>query len=457
MSQFNPSSNSPHDIQTAMFADCLANSKEIFKLINSTFPLDSCQHYQVLPLKLEGNDLTLGMLDPSNEESLKFVNSIAKVFKYNLELKLIDAQTHQIILASYSQDSPQPGKKDVDQNKTVIDTSFNNNSISKNGEQQSNRRRLADSAPTIIGQPDIFPAESELTSEQSNISPDLPDLPPDFDFLKDLELTPSSSNNPAKSSGDGAATVYEIPPEFLNQKATNHFDDKPTIIGGDPAQLLTQEASTNEAEIAFSEAQISDLIPETPDNPIEIEKEVEIETVDFLPELMPQLSWQKLLEQVFKYKSELITLTLQSDRGSIITSRDQSTQSSIDPVPLPIFCSLIDEIKRMARVPQDKIPPSKKVVLERIYKQERILLRLEFIFQDEEQKIIIQILRDQALQIYEQKQLDKMSDQALQLAKQLEKTLRKIQACFDSVELTNLRELQTVQSRINHQLRLLDK
>ena len=64
---------------------------------------------------------------------------------------------------------------------------------------------------------------------------------------------------------------------------------------------------------------------------------------------------------------------------------------------------------------------------------------------------------DQALRIYEQQQLDKMGEQALHLAEQLEKTLRKIQACFDTAKLTNLRELQTVQSRINHQLRLLDK
>ncbi|MEL6496226.1 MAG: hypothetical protein AAFQ41_14055, partial [Cyanobacteria bacterium J06623_7] len=64
---------------------------------------------------------------------------------------------------------------------------------------------------------------------------------------------------------------------------------------------------------------------------------------------------------------------------------------------------------------------------------------------------------NKALERYEQQQLDRVSEQALQLAQQLEKTLRRIQACFDSAELTNLTELQTVHSRITHQLRLLDK
>ncbi|MGL4881380.1 MAG: hypothetical protein ACRC8K_09970 [Waterburya sp.] len=442
MSQINNDFNSYDALQTAMFADCLANSKEIFQLIDTVFPLDSCRHYQVLPLELEGRDLTLGMLDPSNQESLRFINSIAKVFQYKLNLKLIDAQTHQIILDSYSQNSqssPKPQKSD--DNKTVIDTSFNIKPIPLN-ENQLNRRRLADSAPTIITQP-----QEELNS--------FSDLPPDLDFLRDLDLTPQP---PAKPAQDASATLYEIPAEFLPPKTPqNHnFDDKPTIIGGDPAQLLAAETSPPNHEIDFSEAQIADLIPETPGNHVEVTPE-EAEAMDFLPQLMPQLSWQKLLEQAFKHQTAQINLTRYSDRGSIIVYKNEEPQSFIERVPLPIFCSLIDEIKRMARLPQEISAHPQKVVLERFYDQERILLRLEFMLQNNKEKVMIQILRDQALRIYEQQQLDKISEQALQLAQQLEKTLRKIQASFDTAKLTNLRELQTVQSRINHQLKLLDK
>jgi type II secretory ATPase GspE/PulE/Tfp pilus assembly ATPase PilB-like protein len=428
MSQINNDFNSYDDLQAAMFADCLANSKEIFQLIDTVFPLDSCRHYQVLPLELQGSNLTLGMLDPSNEESLRFINSIAKVFQYKLNLKLIDAQTHQIILASYPQNSPRsPKLQKLDDNKTVIDASFNIESIPLN-ENQLNRRRLADSAPTIITQP-----QEELNS--------FSDLPPDLDFLRDLDLTPQP---PAKSAQDASATLYEIPAEFLPPKAShNHnFDDKPTIIGGDPAQLLAAESYPPNPEIS---GHLTEITPE------------KVEEIDFLPQLMPQLSWHKLLEQAFKHQAEQIHLTRYSDRGSIIASQNEEPQSFIEQVPLPIFCSLIDEIKRMARLPQEISTNPQKVVLERFYDQERILLRMEFMLQNDKEKVIIQILRDQALKIYEQQQLDKISEQALQLAQQLEKTLRKIQAGFDTAKLTNLRELQTVQSRINHQLRLLDK
>lgn len=203
----NNASNSGN-FKTAIFADCLANSKEIFQLIDQVFPIDSCRHYEVLPLKLADSNLTLGMLDPANEESLKFVNSIAKVFRYDLKIQLIDLQTHQIILANYPQNSPQSSKAEQDQNKTVIDTNFNPSAPLNPG----NRHRLADSAPTIISQ------SEDVSSVKSENAPELPDLPPDLDFLKDLVLTPPTQQKSAKPNADLAATLFEIPPEFLNQK-----------------------------------------------------------------------------------------------------------------------------------------------------------------------------------------------------------------------------------------------
>lgn len=430
---------------TAMFADCLANSKEIFQLIDQVFPLDSCRHYEVLPLKLDGIHLVLGMLDPNNEESIKFANSIAKVFKYDLEIKLIDLQTHQIILANYPQNQSQSYRKQQDQNKTVIDTNFNPNTPLKN----ITNTRTVDSAPTIISS-DVADPIREIDSK-----PELSDLPPDLDFLKDLDFTPQPEVKPPLHQPDSAATVFENPDQVISHKPGNHLDNKATIIAENPDELLTPKTLQDDLQIVLGEAQISQLIAETLGKTTP--EVVEPETPDFLPPLLSQISWQKLLEKAFQHQSDTLKLTRYSDRGSIIAEQNSIIQSSLEEVALPIFCSLIDEIKRMARLPQNTASNSKKVVLERFHAEERILLRLEFNTQKQSEEVAIQILRGQALRMYEQQQMDRIGDQALQLAKQLEKTLRKIQACFDSAELNNLTELQTIHSRINHQLRLLDK
>ena len=436
----------PNQIQTALFADCLTNSEAIFQLMDKVFPVDSCRHYEVLPLSLVGKDLTVGILDPNNEESLKFVNSIVNVYKYNLTWNLIDRQTYQIILANYPSESSQQSRKTKqrDRDKTVIDDSLSNEAIPLS-QAQRDRRRLADSAPTIISVPD------EVSSADRVSYSGLENLPPDLDFLRDLELTPRAKVKSKGTANDSTATLYEIPPEFLNGQGKNNLDDKPTIIGGDPAELLAQDR----AEIADDEAQISALIAEIQSENAAAKPETE----DFLPSIRSQLSWQKLLETAFQHHTQQINLTRYSDRGGIVAFKNEDCQSSIEQLPLPTFCSLIDEIKRMARLPQDTSSHPKKVVLERIYEQERILLRLQFTAEEEEETkiVIVQILRDRELEIYEQKQMDRVSEQALHLAQQLERTLRKIQACFDSAQMTNLKELQMVQSRINHQLRLLDK
>ena len=304
-----------------------------------------------------------------------------------------------------------------------------------------------DSAPTIISSSNQKPSSPE-NSPASNLE----GLPPDLDFLKDLDLSPQKTSEPTKKELDKSATLYEIPPEFLNQQQKK-LDSQQTIIAADPQELLAAEKSLNEAEIALEEAKISDLIAEISNQAILNKPGI----TDFLVTLDSNLSWQKLLEQAFKYESDEINLTRYSDRGSIVAQKDSSPQSSAEQVPLPIFCSLIDEIKRMAKIPLDMSNHPKKVVLERFYQQERILLRLEFTVRDEKELVIVQIFRSENLVIYEQQQMDKVSEQALHLAKQLERTLRRIQACFDSAEFTSLKELQTVQSRINHQLRLLDK
>ena len=429
--------------KTAMFADCLANSKEIFQLIDRVFPIDSCRHYEVLPLKLNGSDLVLGMLDPQNRESLNFINSIAKVFKYNLEIQLIDLQTYQIILANYPQNS-NSAVRPQDENKTIIDTSFNPSVPLK---KTDNRRRQIDSAPTIISHSSANSHyEADLDSKPS-------DLPPDLDFLKDLELTSEADKpKPKRAKFDNNATLFEIPAEFKNQKSSNILDDKATIITGNPAELLAQETAQDDSAGMLEEAQISQLLAE-----IGTQETLKFQTTNFLPQLSPHLSWQKLLEQAFEHHTDYLKLTRHDDLCSVNAERNQTTQSVIDNVALPIFCSLIDEIKRMARLPQNTTNHPKKVVLERFHEQERILLRLEFSARESSEEVAIQILRDRALETYEQQQMDRVSEQALQLAKQLEKTLRRIQACFNSAELTNLAELQTIHSRINHQLRLLGR
>ena len=95
--------------------------------------------------------------------------------------------------------------------------------------------------------------------------------------------------------------------------------------------------------------------------------------------------------------------------------------------------------------------------MERFHQHERIIFRLEFIPNQYGEEIIIHILRGNSLLAYEKQQMDKLSQQALNLAQKLEKTLKKMNLCFSSTRLDNMRDLRLVQQKIDRHLESLDK
>nr|MDJ0776205.1 pilus assembly protein PilB [Mastigocoleus sp. MO_167.B18] len=50
--------------------------KQLFSLIDRVISFEACLYHQILPLKLENNNLLLGIVNPEDREALDYVNSI---------------------------------------------------------------------------------------------------------------------------------------------------------------------------------------------------------------------------------------------------------------------------------------------------------------------------------------------------------------------------------------------
>ena len=413
MSKFDRNLNA----QSAVFAECISNSKQIFQLINSILPVESCLSYEVLPLELEGKNLVVGMLDPANQNSLNYLRPLATSLGYELNLKLIDSQTHQLILATYLKNPIPAQTPKRDWKQTIVDTApkppFNKEDWNKT---------IVDTAPTP-------PLEDHPIKRKSTVdaSMTLTEIPEDFDFALNL----------------------------VAQTKNNEFDD----------------AQIEQSEIISSEPQISQLISETSKGRkddlsfdldedlsfLNLKAESTIASTDFLPQLTTNISWQELLEKTLNSELDCLELNRQSDFGTIIVSQDGEVKSTREKIRLPIFDALIEEIKLAAKLPLKPLKSNKKVVIERFHRQERVLLRLEFMLTLQGEAVKIQILRDRALKLYEQKQMDKMSAEVFSLAQKLEQALKQMQVCFSSAKLNNLQDLQAINQEIERQLQLLDK
>lgn len=68
-------------------------------------------------------------------------------------------------------------------------------------------------------------------------------------------------------------------------------------------------------------------------------------------------------------------------------------QSVLDDLKLDLFQSVINELKRLTHLPMLPITKTRQVEIERLYQQERVLLRLRIIPGNHGEEATLQVLR----------------------------------------------------------------
>lgn len=149
------------------------------------------------------------------------------------------------------------------------------------------------------------------------------------------------------------------------------------------------------------------------------------EVWDTLP---PRALTQALLQRSIVQGIGRLFLERHATHGRILCSQDGVLEAVLDPIPLPNFQGVINELKMMADVPLLQVERAKQVDLERIYQDELILLRLRLTPGTEGEEATLQVLRGAALKFYQQQQLGKLGQNALTLARRLQHQVAEIEA-----------------------------
>ncbi len=409
MSQFQDSSNPS---QTS--SPKILNDREVvFKLIDSVVSLECCLHYQVLPLELNNNHLTVGMINTKDQTALNFIRPIVASLNYALEIRSIDPQEHQLILAAYlKKSSPVPGS-------------------------QRNQASHDISKETMIDEEMSQPSPSSLNP--SLTLSEIPGQKPQASQSSNLHERPTLIVNSEENSGD----TQPNQPQIISSQPQIH--NLPSL----------SDIKTTQASIA---APIIERTQESIATPIlELKIKHTQQSVNSLSALEPKQLWQELLAKILDGGIGRLYLTRDPHYGRIIWSRDGVIQSSLDKVKLDVFEQIIREIKTLGKQPLSTLKKPKKVAIERIYNQERILLRLEFFVGKCGDEITIQVLRGEALKFYEQRQVEKSMEQAIYFAEKMEKTLRKIRMCGNDRNLGDFSRLEAIYRQIERQFQLIQQ
>ena len=271
-------------------------------------------------------------------------------------------------------------------------------------------QKASDSAMTVVGMPLEEPT---------------PNLDCKATVVADLVETPKNISKSALE--DSKSTAYAPLPDNFSESITNQNADITEDIRLDP--FFDFDLAELSASYCLTEETIQSLTPS---------------------EL-----WQELFSKILD--GSIAKLYLEPDRqqGKIVWSTDGIIESSLDRVDLEIVQTLVNEIKTLAKIPLQPLEKTKKVAIEKRYQQERLQLHIDLCPSDWGDRVTIKVLRGKDLELYEQKQIEKMSQQALNLAQKLTKTLNLMRTRFDSTAIGNLDEIQQVKQEIERQLILL--
>ncbi len=342
-----------HSNPTNILGQLTANFSQIFTLIDSLVPLQDCLSHKILPLKLTDNCLTLGMVNPENQDGLERVRSLPTLKDYNIQPQAIELKTYQSTLLAYS---------------------------------QHNLRRKS------------------IAANLSSIVQELPTL------------------------------IIDSPLEL----------DK-----SQPAQRVSQQKTAPK----LNTKKPSKIIPE-----LSVRAYYPSASAGFLATLPAKVLWQELLARLLQTGIGRLYLKNLSTCGCILWLQNGHPMLSIDSLAPKNFQEVLRQLKNLVNLPLVPVKQTRQGQMECSYQNERLLLRWRISPIPQGEEATLQVLRGKALELYQQRQMDDLGEQALALAKQLKFKLDQIldYRKINPSCVSHLSALRQTQELINQQLNLLE-
>ncbi|MFQ4135909.1 hypothetical protein PGN35_006270 [Nodosilinea sp. PGN35] len=139
----------------------------------------------------------------------------------------------------------------------------------------------------------------------------------------------------------------------------------------------------------------------------------------------PQLT-QALLHQVLNEGIGRLYIERRPTHGQVLWSKDGVVQAALQQLSLDQIQSVINELKRLTHLPLLPTAQPKQADIERLYKGDRVLLRLRLMPGTHGEEATLQVLRGAALKFYQQQQIKQMGEDALGVAQTLQKRISEI-------------------------------
>ncbi len=379
------------------------DTEQMFRLIDSILPFEACLYYQFLPLALEGKHLRLGMVTPQDSSARDYVRHILAYLNCSLKIQPITADVHQAMLSAYL---------------NHIHTSSSPRKATSKDNYQA-----AQSQATNLSLDGSLPVDSERDTHSNH------------------ELRPISSQPIQKNSQRNSLDPAQTAPSTTSEQ-----------LGESESRVLPEASPTT----PLMPVGKGPSLVETPP-PLEVQAIHLSRPIHFIATLPPQQLLQELLGRVLVGGIGRLYFERQPECGRILWSQEGVLQSVLEGLALPLFKGVLIELKRFLHLPLLPVIQPKQVELEQRYHQENLLLRLRVMPGTYGEEATLQVLRGVALKFYHRQKLEKLSQDALNLAQQLQQKLDEIRdrSCRHSIPLEALPALNQILHGLDTQVEAL--
>lgn len=245
--------------------------------------------------------------------------------------------------------------------------------------------------------------------------------------LKQAKTAAEKSISPQKLDPQNQPTLILDNLEELEKPVDKSHSPHQTTSAkaeGHPDPKLPQ-AITNAANQALTKLPKPPAAPSLP--VLEVKAKYVSSPVEVLANLPPKELLDELLARVLAGGIGRLFFERTPDRGRILWSQNGVLQSVLEGLETSVFQGVINELKRLTHLSMIRVEQPKQVEIERIYQQNRLLLRLRVMPGTHGEEATLQVLRGAALKFHQQQQLENLSRDALTIAQQLQTKINEIQ------------------------------
>jgi type II secretory ATPase GspE/PulE/Tfp pilus assembly ATPase PilB-like protein len=352
-------------------AQPIIDSQQVFELIDRTLPFEACLYHQVLPLSVNGDILTLGMVNLDDVAALEYVQRMLGYMNYRLAPQTLLAHYHHRLLSAFL----------------------------------------------------TYQAESRTHQGSATVLP------------KDVEITePLHQRSTLVLNDQDALTEWTVPPdEPITQVSPNIKPT--LLLDEDEPDLTTAPAiETALSEPTSPKTSLQPPLPDFPGSALpalELIAPLSDRPLSDLmalpaPELVQELLNRALSSGVGRLHFESYATESNQSSGRILWSENGIIQSIMPEVSADLLQDLISELKMLLHLPLNQVTAPLQAEIERQYQKQRILLRLRVIPAETEESATIQVLRGAALKFYQQQQIKTLSRDTLDIAHQLNRKIQEL-------------------------------